>query len=997
MGIGPYPSDEDNRLTRALQRALIDKTREDVGVKWHPLNAVLTTIPTRPSDNGHPKSGAVRDAARDLINTAIDEIGGVKFEISPAAQSNATQAAHQHYAVGDLHRALSDADPSVGSVVVGIDVDYYLRDPSEFLGHGAPAIFHTFNPVDVSGMDGDSAFRISDDRVQYDVSGGAQWSHAIWDWCRYGEFVESPMKEGWIGTILKCVGVQKYIYHKVAHSRPWDNCPQRVLVWCLPTFSCWKINWIKSDLHARKLERVVYADRKRKGWNSLVSQHDSGQLYISIGRAGEDYSVKILKDHYDVLMSLSSAQSVTSRMLGMQYKDPALMALVGQYYTGKDSMPQQHDRIGRPMKPRVHWPAAMQAEEPETSARVYSSPLVSDENLVPMIKRWETLSTSLERRVEWVRNRTVPNNRMTMFANEFVKLVVPEVAEGIPYTLEETAALLDKPTQVLAVKQIWETVDMEARKLIEAFVKNEPCMKSGRIISSYPDMRFLLKFSTFTLAFRDKILHAEHNKHWFCPGSTPEQIAARVTEYCQEVDTPIEGDYSNFDGTVSQWCQRFVMNAVYHRYFARQYKSELTTYTDMLISCPARAKRFNFRYDAGVGVKSGSPTTCDLNTVLNAFIQYVAVRTTRSDVEPTVAFRSIGLAFGDDSLFDKQYQGNFVKAAIKLGMNLKVETYAPEKGITFLARVFPDPMTTNTSFQDPLRTWRKLHLTFRDPTIRLSSAAVDRVQGYLVTDKYTPVTSQFCNMIVRYYCEIAEGAEKAENECTRSNRKSSSREKPYWLTTGGAWPQAEQDEELMMKVISARTGFEEEKLRELCQTLNTLTDPWAPFTLNRDEEPTPLVDTLDIDAQPAEGRVDDRIFQNDKNVNNLRAGEGVPGTIREPDSQTEWTVVSRRKHGPERPERLKIFPGVSRGSTHKSVSCDRQSAGKTARGGVPQRGATRPGPGRYRNETKETHGRIGANPAGDKIRRNQVSQRGGVESGRGRPRGLSRGKAHTKI
>jgi hypothetical protein len=992
VGIGPYPADESNRLLRTIQRVLVDKTRSDAGVQWHPLNALLTRNPVRPSDNGHPKSGAIRDAARELINNAIDEIGAVKYEISPAAQSQVgDHCSHQHYAVGDLHRAVSGRDPEEDSVVVGIDVDYYLSDPSEFLGHGVPAIFHTFNPLAVSAVDGDSTYRIIDDQVHYDVSGGASWVHYVWDWCAFGEFVESPAKTGFLGSLLKFIGIRKYVCHKIMHSRPWEACPDRVLVWCIPTYSCWRADWIGSDLHVRKLKHIKYADAQHPGWNALIYQRNDGVLMMSVGRAGEDYSVSLPKADMDVLMSLSSAQSVTSRMLGLNYKDPALMALVAQYYQSKGAPLNDPCRIGRPMQPRVHWPAAMQADEIETNSRVYSSPLVSDENLMPMIKRWETLSLSLERRVTWVHNTTTPDARMAMFANEFIKFVVPEPNIGDPYCLEETADLLDKPSQTLAIKQIWETVDMEPRRLIEAFVKNEPCMKSGRIISSFADMRFLLKFSSYTLAFRDEVLHAEHNQHWFCPGLTPPELASKVVEYCQNVDVPIEGDFSNFDGTVSAWCQRFVMNAVYHRFFNKSHRRELQSYTDMLITCPARAKRFGFQYEAGVGVKSGSPTTCDLNTVLNAYIQYCAIRLTRYDMTPHDAFHSIGLAFGDDSLFERQYQLKFVKAATKLGMNLKVESYAPDLGITFLARVFPDPLVSTTSFQDPLRTWRKLHITSRDPSVPLADAAVDRVEGYLVTDELTPVTSNYCSMIKRYYNEFG-----ASSQSVREKRKTSCRERPYWFVYDGAWPQSEADVPIMYKCISARTGFDEIKLRELSAKLDTCMDPFAPYTLNRDEEPAPYVDTLDVDAQPVEGRVDDRILQRDHNVNVIRVSSVPARRGQDEVRDGGWRVAPGRKHRSDRQEGSGSVPTVPRRNPHQGVPRNGQSPREATGSGVPQGRTTRPRGGRLKQSDAQTSGRAGQSTASHP-RGPSRSKRGGVESHRGRSVRLSGGAPQVKV
>ena len=155
------------------------------------------------------------------------------------------------------------------------------------------------------------------------------------------------------------------------------------------------------------------------------------------------------------------------------------------------------------------WKRLFEADEPETSSRAYASPLVVDSNLVPMIKRWEALSGSLEARATFVANGKVPGKRIQELAREFVSMVVTDdqAGTGVPYELEEVVLELQKPSQVLGVKQIWETVDVEPRRLIEAFLKNEQCMKDGRIISSFPDMRYLLLFSAYTLKCRDEVLH----------------------------------------------------------------------------------------------------------------------------------------------------------------------------------------------------------------------------------------------------------------------------------------------------------------------------------------------------------------------------------------------------------------------------------------------------------------------------------------------------------
>nr|WPV63058.1 MAG: RNA-dependent RNA polymerase [Wufeng shrew nodavirus 12] len=923
--IGPYPTIVENRFTRTCQRILVDITKKDLGKNWYPLNSLLNVKPFRNSDNGHPRSGACRDFARNLITSALDQIGCNGWEISRAKQSKSEKGPHQHYAVGDLHLNVQEDPPDERDVIVGVDVDYYFRDPDEYLSYGVPMILHTFNPTEVSGKDGESRFRIKNNEVFYDVSGGSRWRHKVWDWCTYGEFVEAEVKRG-IWYWLRWIGLSKVIYHKVHYSRPWEDCPNRVLVWTIPAHSCVRFNWIQTDLNARRLQRVKYSDEFRLGWNALVNQVKD-KLSISCGRQGEDASFSMKKEDYDVLMGLSSAQSVTSRMLGMGYTDASLMAMVGQYFSGKEVPKGDPARVGNPIKAKVHWPLANEVDEPETTTRVYATPIVTDSNLMPMIKRWESLSISLDRRVTSYHNNKTPSLKMQAFASEFVKLVTPENGVGAPYSMEETAEKLNKPSQTLAIKQIWETIDMGCRKLIEAFVKNEPCMKTGRIISSFADMRFIAKFSSFTLAFRDSVLHGERNDHWFCPGKTPKEIAEKVCNYVKSIFTPMEADYENMDGSVSAWIQRHVVNPCYLRWFHPKYRAELTGYLDMLISCPARAKRFGFRYDAGVGVKSGSPTTCDGNSIIDAFVMYCSIRMTQPELTMLEAFRMIGLAFGDDSLFDEMYKKQMLKVVDDLGMKIKIEKFKPDQGLTFLARVYPDPYTTTTTFQDPLRTWRKLHLTSRDPNIPTASAALDRLSGYLVTDGLTPVTSNYANMVTRYY----EGLVDTETKEVREKRRTCDREKPFWLTEGGSWPQDVKDVDLMTRVIAARTGFDEETLRTLCSELDECTNPWAEFTLNRDEEPNPYKDTLDEDAQPCSGSVDHRLYQNDKNNMQTRANAGAPKratsapnpSVRNPDSRGSASNGSQRQKGSG------SVPRVPRRNNSKSPARDKESLGET--------------------------------------------------------------------
>jgi len=176
-------------------------------------------------------------------------------------------------------------------------------------------------------------------------------------------------------------------------------------------------------------------------------------LKINIGKQGDDATVTLAKVDYDALMLLNNSQAVTTRMIGMKYTDTRTQAIFGAYHRGDSKILHDCASIVA-SNTLVHWPYPIDADVPETSSRVYARSLTDAPNLTPMTRRWEVLSESLERRVTMVANHKMPTKYIQGLAIEFVEQVVPHQSIGVPLTVEEAAKLLDKPTQVLAVKNI---------------------------------------------------------------------------------------------------------------------------------------------------------------------------------------------------------------------------------------------------------------------------------------------------------------------------------------------------------------------------------------------------------------------------------------------------------------------------------------------------------------------------------------------------------------
>ncbi|AEQ39075.1 protein A [Flock House virus] len=949
--IAPYPQSGGNRVTRALQRAVIDKTKTPIGTRFYPLDSLRTVTPKRAINNGHAVSGAVRDAARRLIDEAITSVGGSKFEVNPNPNSSTGLRKHFHFAVGDLAQDFRNDTPAEDAFIVGVDVDYYVTEPDVLLEHMRPVVLHTFNPKKVSGFDADSPFTIKNNLVEYKVSGGAAWVHPVWDWCEAGEFIASRVRTSWKEWVLqlplRIVGLEKVGYHKIHHCRPWTDCPDRSLVYTIPQYTVWRFNWIDTELHVRKLKRIEYQDETKPGWNRLEYVTDKNQLMVSIGREGEHAQITIEKEKLDMLSGLSATQSVNARLIGMGHKDPQYTSMIVQYYTGKRVVSPISPTVYKPTMPRVHWPVTSDADVPEVSARQYTLPIVSDCMMMPMIKRWETMSESIERRVTFVANDKKPSDRIARIADTFVRLMNGPFNNLDPLSIEETIKRLNKPSQQLQLRAVFEMIGVEPRQLIESFNKNEPGMKSSRIISGFPDILFILKVSRYTLAYSDIVLHAEHNQHWYYPGRNPTEIADGVCEFVSDCDAEvIETDFSNLDGRVSGWMQRNIAQKAMVQAFRPEYRDEIISFMDTIINCPAKAKRFGFRYEPGVGVKSGSPTTTPHNTQYNACVEFTALTIEHPYAEPEELFRLIGPKCGDDGLSRAIIQNAINRAAKCYGLELKVERYNPEIGLCFLSRVFVDPLATTTTLQDPLRTLRKLHLTARDPTIPLADAACDRVEGYLCTDALTPLISDYCKMVLRLY------GPTASTEEVRNQRRSRNKEKPYWLTCDGSWPQHPQDVHLMKQVLIKRTRIDEDQVDALIGRFAAMKDVWEKIT--RDSEESAAACTFDEDGVMP-GSVDESLPK----LNDAKQTRANPGTSR-PHSNGGRSSngnelsgrTEQRAQGPRQPACLPK-QGKANGKTNGNIT-----AGETQRGGIPRR----KGPGGGKTNTRRTPPKARAQP-----------------------------------
>jgi hypothetical protein len=149
---------------------------------------------------------------------------------------------------------------------------------------------------------------------------------------------------------------------------------------------------------------------------------------------------------------------------------------------------------------------------------------------------------------------------------------------------------------------------------------------------------------------------------------------------------------------------------------------------------------------------SGSPFTSDLNTLVGAFIVFCNHRQRGESVQDALDY--CGVAVGDDGLSiggligeEEDFAASLCEVAETLGMKLKVETHQAGGPLFFLGRLYPSPLHSPVSMTLPTSALAKLPIV----TSKRKDALEDKFRGYYVTERNTPVTSNYIRAVARLH------------------------------------------------------------------------------------------------------------------------------------------------------------------------------------------------------------------------------------------------------
>lgn len=684
--------------------------------------------------HSHPIAAADRSSATFFMEHFSTQLGLTPYFVQMSKNDNdkGRQGSREYYWVKDLNCPVRVVNPPTQSLMCLVDVDQYL-DMHMFLATNfRPTMLYTFQPSSVARIAKNYSFTFdANDNVQYMVTCGAKYAHAVWNYSADNL------------SVITCYGDIPI----VATSYLLDRRPtseDHELIFMTP-IGQWRgfsalLYWCTISGHT--LQRLKVATN---GFTRLMSLSVSG-VKTSTGRVGQylctntdattDEAVATLSRTTQYKLTLPQVQSMVK---GDKEKSMPLY----EYHLSKQNNPT-------PQVCPIEEAVRQYQYQPENYCPGAKPSMVAF--MTPLMHGTFAPDRTKSNEEECVQERIIkPRNKpleMTPFLlkcmTEFVDLFVPTSHELHPTDDDEVLERQDRPTQR---RLFWTSMGLLPKRLISMFLKAEAYgnIKPPRPISviNAVDKR---EYSKYIYAL-ETILKQQP---WYAFGKSPRDISRRVVDVLAYADFATPTDFSKFDGHGSD-VMRTLESMILTRAFHPKYHPEIIELHNSQFSLEAYGM-FGTWYETYWSRASGSPETSVFNTVINAFIAYLAKRISR--MSPADAYNSLGIYGGDDGLSTGVTEQNYVRAAKMMGQEITIETiYRGQSGIKFLARVYsPDVWNGElTTCCDLPRQVAKFHATVRlPPNVTPQEKLLEKVRSFSLTDPYTPIIGDFCSKVIEF-------------------------------------------------------------------------------------------------------------------------------------------------------------------------------------------------------------------------------------------------------
>jgi hypothetical protein len=722
---------------------------------------------------------------------SVETAGYTPYVVSRANRDRG-DGSRYYYHAKDYHVKFRDDPVNENHCFIFTDVDYYA-DMNRWMTHWKPILMYTLIPKQISYQGEEFAYFIdNNNELNYHVKGGASYKHKLWHY--RGDTV----------CVVDCFGA---ICIFDVEQREIEGDPQHRLIWLLPKARIPFLGWI--------------IDPVRKGYNMLsrlnVLNKDICYLWDAVT---DELSVRSIKNKYSVEINGKLFHSIKSRLAN---KDTPVRTSDIERMLNTGGFDKKCSVVAAPLlldcwnfdplEPNIlstgtfstnfealPFRKQVGTEDAKHVGQATTTPVVNNPALFAA-KGLNADRSCIEGRVDKPRNVKNPNRLYYDYAREFVNFVVPEKdrGTGAPLDADEVREKQDGKLQRSRFDEIIHGMSTVVFNKLKAFIKTETynSAKAPRNITTMsPELT--VNMSAYTIPFSAFLKKLP----WYAPGKSPKQIIKRVREIAQETGGhgKASSDYPTFDGSVSGFLQENVTLACSMSWLAETYRAEFKGYFDQVFKKNAVTSEGEL-YNAGTGTRSGSPLTT-YNTIKNAFNSYCALR--NMGYKPREAYKKLGLYAGDDG-DTANYEGKFgdalSKVASDLGQKCEPIIIPDHEPFPFCGRYFVDPLLSDDTFQDPLRTMGKIHLS-GNKGVKREQAVANKAHGYLSTDAKTPLIGTYCKRSLELVgnLKFKNGTHEEKYKCSNS------------------WPQTERSD--IMTAMAKVIGYDEAEIESMDKQLS---------------------------------------------------------------------------------------------------------------------------------------------------------------------------------
>lgn len=747
----------DDPLGRVLYSKILSKL---IKFTTQPLIDVSTirkifsnTIPIvvkETNNHTHPRSAAVRSASSGTISLICSMLGAqyapYYCQLSKSDLRNGRDGCRSYYWAKDLGVDDQGFEPPPNSVIAMVDTDMYVDMPTMLSQHVHTYMISTFQPTEVASECGEYSFTFDKDNVvNYTVSGGARYSHQIWNYA--GDVIKTSSRV-WFGF-----GVRTTAYN--VDRRQISKHHQIVCLTPSKTFISPLIDlgyWLGGDaLRRYDVSRGEFLRLRTKTKTDTI---------VSTALVGHTTSANISVALDDTLATTSkigkidlSIAQVKSVINDIDSEEAAILVAFHRNevaYSEDVVFPVEHSIKHYQYEPHNFDPDALHQLQP------FMSPIINP--CYSPDKNRASDNACINGRI--INVKASEDITMTEFdrrcMEEFVERLVPDnmVGKGVPVDLEEVYDRQSRPSQRFILDQASMKIDFVTEDKIKSFQKAEAYseIKDPRNISTVPGSQ-KLHYSAFMYAFTEDVLK---HQEWYAFSKTPKQIANRVAALCYKAKFVVNTDLNRMDGRVSVLLRMLETMAV-NRWISKNYAAVMAE----LQASQHNQKgitAFGVKYDTGFSRLSGSPETSPFNTLCGAFMGFKALRGTRVDGEYLTAdqaWAQLGAYGGDDGVTPDVDPEAFVKSCQSVGQKLKIDiVMRGDVGVTFLSRLYGPQVWfgSSDSMCDVSRQLAKLHVTHKlSANVSPMDKLLEKMSGFYLTDRNTPIIGELARYVVATY------------------------------------------------------------------------------------------------------------------------------------------------------------------------------------------------------------------------------------------------------